>query len=95
MSRGIAMNRHNSLRKAIRKYNIVKHVYWDGADLADHLVREKGLHFFSKGKIHCSCPICSTKTKKDGYKHSDIKKLEKLAYDLEESGVVVSVGGQK
>jgi hypothetical protein len=35
---------------------------------------------YSKNKIHCSCPMCATKTKKDGYSHSDLKKLAAAAY---------------
>lgn len=30
---------------------------------------------YSKGKIHCSCPMCSTKTRRDGHKISDKRKL--------------------
>ena len=37
---------------------------------------------YNKGKIHCSCFLCSAKTKTHGYKPSDIKKLEKIKYDL-------------
>lgn len=30
----------------------------------------------SKAKIHCSCPMCSYKTKTHGWKHSDLRKIE-------------------
>lgn len=30
---------------------------------------------YSKGKIHCSCPMCSAKTRKNGHKISEIRKL--------------------
>jgi len=40
---------------------------------------------YIKGKIHCSCPMCSAKTNNRGrygaamnYKHSDMQKLESL-----------------
>lgn len=33
---------------------------------------------YNKGKIHCSCGMCSVKTKKNGHTISDIKKLNKL-----------------
>lgn len=29
----------------------------------------------SKNKVHCSCPLCSVKTRKNGYTHSDKKKM--------------------
>ena len=37
-----------------------------------------------KGKVHCSCPMCATKTKKDGWKHSDAQKLEDISNILQE-----------
>lgn len=48
---------------------------------------EKPLGYFVKSKVHCSCPMCSSKTrlmqgtfhrKGKNWKHSDIKKLESL-----------------
>ena len=61
MSRTRAERRHNDWAKAIRKRKIVRDVYysyehsfWDFYD---------NLHQYSKNKIHCSCPICSEKTK--------------------------------
>ena len=52
---------------------------------------------YSKGKIHCSCSQCSSKTRNKGrrhipgnynpslnYKHSDKQKLERMEYDLQE-----------
>ena len=73
-------NRHNSWRKAIRKRNI------------DRSVRQRcswgscgdwynNLHQYSKGKIHCSCELCSAKTRKDGYAISDVRKIQRLEYD--------------
>ena len=50
------------------------------------------LHQYSKNKIHCSCPMCSAKTRNKGnskhkgmsrpinYKISDIRKIQKLEY---------------
>ena len=76
-------NRDVSRRKALRKRRITKEVYcyfnhdWEYYD---------NLHQFSKNKIHCSCPACSTKTRnKDrrdkknydrsiNYKKSDLNK---------------------
>lgn len=46
------------------------------------------LHQFSKGKIHCSCPICSHKTHQKGqrnnWKHSDEKRIQAALYGIEE-----------
>jgi len=32
---------------------------------------------YDKGKIHCSCWMCAQKTNRDGFKHSDQKKMQK------------------
>ncbi len=32
----------------------------------------------NKGKVHCSCPLCTRKTAQIGYKASDRRKLNKL-----------------
>ena len=84
-------NRRISIIKALRKRRIDREVYsyWYGD-------RDYGfynnLHQYSKNKIHCSCSMCSAKTKNKGrrkknwwapsrnYKHSDIKKIQKLEY---------------
>ena len=57
-----AMRRHNDWRKAIRKRNIVHDVFPknDDGTVTDYYPH---LHQYSKGKIHCSCPLCSAKTK--------------------------------
>ena len=48
---------------------------------------------YSKGKIHCSCPICASKTNTRNlhtvgsvrnWKHSDLIKLEAMNNDLKE-----------
>lgn len=46
--------RKTNCRKALRKATIIKnlHNYWS----------YNSLHELSKGKIHCSCAICTTKT---------------------------------
>lgn len=49
--------------------------------------RYKSLHCYSKGKIHCSCPICATKSKKRrrlrynkriNWDLADIRRLEEM-----------------
>lgn len=71
-------NRRKSIVKALRKRRIDQDIY-------GFLNREHGyyknLHQYSKNKIHCSCPICSVKTRKDGLKISDLRKIQKLEYD--------------
>ena len=54
------------------------------------------LHQFSKNKIHCSCGMCSTKTRNKGkrnkknyhrainYKNSDMKKMISMDDQMEE-----------
>ena len=34
-------------------------------------------HRLSKGKVHCSCPMCSRKTRKNGWKYRDKVNREK------------------
>ena len=89
-------NRDVSKRKALRKRRLADRIYrcWhedDGWQYYDNL------HQYSKNKIHCSCPICSTKTKNKGkrkkgnyhrarnYKRMDVRRLIDMDQDLEES----------
>lgn len=55
-------NRKISFHKALRKQNIVRHVYWHGKEYPWY----DNLHQYSKNKIHCSCPMCSCKTNNGG-----------------------------
>ena len=56
-----AYNRDMSKRKALRKRQIARNVYrWNNSDYYD------SLHQYSKNKIHCSCPLCSAKTRNKG-----------------------------
>lgn len=87
--RSLAEKRHNDWTKAIRKRNICINEYgWEYYD---------NLHQYSKNKIHCSCPMCSAKTKNKGthkirqvyapvrnYTKSDLLKIEKLNAQLKE-----------
>lgn len=36
----------------------------------------------SKGKIHCSCWMCSSKTAVHGYKHRDLREIERCNYEM-------------
>ena len=69
-----AYNRDVSRRKALRKKRITEHYYWhreNGEPYYDNL------HQFSKNKIHCSCPMCSQKTKNKGQRKVTTK-LQKI-----------------
>ena len=58
--------------KVKRKLKIIhnQHDYWN----------YKYIGSLRKGKIHCSCPLCSKKTKYRGLSHSDLRKADKLDY---------------
>ena len=56
-----AYNRDVSLRKALRKKRITEHYYWHRNE-----PYYDNLHQYSKNKIHCSCPMCSAKTRNKG-----------------------------
>ena len=65
-----AERRKNDFKKAIRKKNIVESFYgytW-----------YNNLHQYSKNKIHCSCPMCSAKTKYNGRKHSEESRVRSM-----------------
>lgn len=94
-------NRDISRRKALRKKRIADQIYWTS--------RERGwdyydnLHQYSKNKIHCSCPLCSSKTKNKGkrgkknynpavnWKPSDRRRLDAVGYVEEEPQDVMNV----
>ena len=85
-------NRDFSIRKAKRKKRICDYYYWN----RKHPYYDN-LHQYSKNKIHCSCPMCSQKTRNKGkrryrngnysrslhYKASDLRRL--IAMDMDES----------
>ena len=85
MNRSKAENRYNSYIKALRKQRIARDIYYGDVDYYDNL------HQYSKNKIHCSCPLCSTKTnnkqsfgKTINYKISDLRKIDHLNNSQEE-----------
>ena len=55
-----AYNRHMTWKKAIRKKKLDDAIGWPGHPMYDNL------HEYSKGKIHCSCPMCSAKSNNKG-----------------------------
>lgn len=91
-----AFNRDVSIRKALHKKRISEYRYWYANSRIPYY---DNLHQYSKNKIHCSCPICSAKTKNKGhrryskgnynksynYKISDLRKQMALEYDENET----------
>ena len=87
-----AINRYNSHRKALRKQRIDRDVFWHPSGYGWSGTIYDNLHQYSKNKIHCSCPMRSTKTRNKGsskkkgmspsinYKISDQRKIDRLGY---------------
>ena len=98
--------RKKDFSKAIRKRKLDFHNYWWGfytdssSNPLDFSVRRgfyDNLHQYSKNKIHCSCPMCSAKTRNKGkrrkrknyapsinYKISDKRKIESMINNIKE-----------
>ena len=86
-----AYNRDVSKRKALRKRRIAEQVYCNGKEYPYY----NNLHQYSKNKIHCSCPMCSVKTRNKGkrrhlpgnysrsisYKCSDLRRQVSMDWD--------------
>ena len=97
-SRTRAYNRDVSKRKALRKKRLAEEVYYNGKEWPYY----NNLHQYSKNKIHCSCPICSPKTRNKGrrdrknymrslnYKASELKR--QISMDDEELEYTGSIG---
>lgn len=89
--RPIAEKRHNDYVKAIRKRRIDREL--DGGSIYHHDWYDN-LHQYSKNKIHCSCPMCATKTNNKGkyayyggtmnWSIHDRRQLDEMDYDEEE-----------
>lgn len=96
MRRGLYFNRKMAWRHAHRKRRIARQVYysWHDSDWDYY----DNLHQFSKNKIHCSCSMCSAKTRNKGkrsqnahgysprinYKISDLRKIQRLEFSEED-----------
>lgn len=86
-----AKKRKNDEKHIKRKENIIKNVY-DASFGTFHYDKDstynaytyngEQIHRLSKNKIHCSCPMCTEKTKNIGWKHGDKVKFDK--YDVNE-----------
>lgn len=69
---GRGLKRRNDWKKAKRKENIVKHIYL----YSDDSIRPR--HWYSKNKVHCSCPLCSTKRKNGYIPIYELKMIDKM-----------------
>lgn len=58
-----------------RKKRIVKDCWGLSPDFIPNVLIQP--HRLSKGKVHCSCPMCSQKTRKNGWKYRDKVNREK------------------
>ena len=85
-----AYNRYMSRKKALCRRRLARKLYpYDDKDYYDNL------HQYSKNKIHCSCPMCSAKTRNKrkrhrngqgfapsiNYKISDQRKVDSMDFD--------------
>lgn len=83
-----AKRRKTDIKKAIRKKKLATELYTTSTDTKEWEYYNN-LHQYSKNKIHCSCPLCRSKTKKKkskelgsfhkngkNWKHSDLQKIE-------------------
>ena len=85
MSRTKAERRYQDWLHSLKKATIIKSV-WKDHTWFDGTYKDQ-MHRLSKGKIHCSCPICSAKSNRNGYTVSDLKKFEALQSSVEEADV--------
>ena len=82
--RNRAERRRFDEKKAMRKYRLYRSIYPSNREWADYL-KNIGLNIYSKGKIHCSCPMCSGKAKYRGSSIPDKRKIASMKEDLEEN----------
>ena len=84
MRRPTAERRHLTQMAIERKKHKLQYEGWsDEYEAWTHGGQRNRLN---KGKVHCSCPLCSTKTKIYGPSLSDFKKLERMQSSLDETG---------
>ena len=69
-----AYHRFKDKVKRDRRIDIIRRLWnWRSWEWIRHNSRRIGQ--LVKGKVHCSCPDCSPKTGRDGYKKSDFIRL--------------------
>ena len=79
-----ATRRKNSVKKAIRKKNISLHYGVDAMEWYCNPRYHGSIHPYSKGKVHCSCPLCAD----PGYERNRERKKIQLA--IKEAGLEMS-----
>jgi len=67
-----AYRRHHRRRVIRHKRTLLTEIYGSRKNGYEEFPVDGKL---AKGKIHCSCSMCSVKVKTNGYKHSDRKQL--------------------
>lgn len=85
MKRPVARKRQLDRMKRRRKVEFMKNAW----HISDELLEDpRFVGKLTKGKVHCSCPMCAAKTNlksgviTSGWTHSDKKKLEKISNQL-------------
>ena len=101
LQRSRSWRRYKDYTKAKRKQKIDLEVcwyptFWVGYSDSEYVFPRRGLyrnlHQYSKNKIHCSCPMCSAKTRNKGrrrvlhanyspsinYKMTDLKRVQSM-----------------
>ena len=73
--------RHNDWKHILRKLFIVRHT-WCFLNEDWKMLKER--HRWSKQKVHCSCRMCSAKTKKDGWSPSSKRQIESAMSSFQE-----------
>ena len=76
-----AFRKNQEKRIITKKTKIVRNVFHYSNEDFSRNVLWKYPHRFSKNIVHCSCPMCSRKTKELGWKHSDKVNLQKGCSD--------------
>ena len=79
--RSAAWRRHKNFTKALRKRAIARKVY--PSFVGEHEYYSN-LHQYSKNKIHCSCPICSAKTRNKGRRNLKGNYAPSINYKISE-----------
>ena len=86
MARTRSYRRRMRIKKARRKVKLIKEIWG-----YDDPYLDRPLGFYSKNKIHCSCPMCAAKTNNRGHygptmnwRIRDRRQLDEMDYDEEE-----------
>lgn len=77
MNRDRAYYRKMRRKHIARKVNIVKNT-WYASEESLHDAKFVGR--LNKGKVHCSCMLCTGKTKYRGYSARDLRNIDKVNY---------------